>query len=322
MKMKLLGTTGVQISSLCFGTMTFGAQADRLESAKLFKKAIDAGINFFDCANVYSRGTAENILGELVSGMRDDLVITSKVYNRMSDKPNDCGSSRRHITRAVEESLHRLKTDRIDIYFLHGWDCNVSLEETVSVMDSLVHAGKIIYWGISNFSAWQIQKALRAAEQNGLEPPRVIQPMYNLLKRQAEVEILPMAQAEKLGVITYSPLGGGYLTGKYLDSSNTKGRLFENEKYTQRYENPRYRREAKAFCMFAQKNKLNPASLAVAWVMNHPAVTCPIIGARSVEQLIPSLAAGDLVLNEKLYSRISSLSETPPPATDRSELGG
>ncbi|MBN1525781.1 MAG: aldo/keto reductase [Spirochaetales bacterium] len=320
MNYTFLGKTGVQVSELCFGTMTFGNQADEAESKRLFSAACDAGINFFDSANVYGRGIAETILGKCIQGRRNELVITTKVYNKMSDQINDRGSSRRHITAAIEASLKRLHTDYVDIYFLHGWDEHTALEETLSTLTTLMEKGKIIYYGISNFSAWQIEKAIRVAERNNLRPPSVIQPMYNLVKRQAEVEILPMALDENLGVISYSPLGGGLLTGKYLNSADTsRGRLDENDKYKRRFGLPRYRDAAEKFIEYAEKTRTSPISLAVAWVLAHPAVTAPIIGARSVEQLRPSLDAVKIDMTPELYEKLSSFSEAPPPATDRNE---
>jgi aryl-alcohol dehydrogenase-like predicted oxidoreductase len=315
-----LGQTGVRVSRLCFGTMTFGEQADRKVSEALFETALAKGINFFDCANIYSHGESERILGELIQGMRNDLIITSKVFYPVSDKINDQGSSRRHIRLALHDSLRRLKTDYLDIYFLHGYDVNTPLSETLSAMDELVRQGKILYYGISNFAAWQIEKALGLAERHGWHKPAVIQPMYNLVKRQAEVEIFPLAREEKLGVIAYSPLGAGLLTGKYLSGAKTvTGRLLESDRYKKRYDVPGYMETARKFVEFAKAHAYHPASLAVAWVMANPVVTAPIIGARSVEQLVPSLEATEIKLTPELYRELNALSVTPPPATDRSE---
>ena len=230
MEYNVLGNTGVKVSSLCFGTMSFGGIADEEMSAKMFHRCREAGINFFDCANVYQRGRAEEILGGLIADRRDEVVITSKAYFPMGDDVNARGATRYHLMHAVEESLRRLDTDRIDVYFIHHFDDLTPLEETLRALDDLVQQGKILYPGASNFAAWQIAKALGISAKEGWAPFEVIQPMYNLVKRQAEVELLPMAASENLGVIPYSPLGGGLLTGKYGPDKRPKtGRLMENQ---------------------------------------------------------------------------------------------
>ena len=215
MEYKVLGNTGVEVSELCLGTMTFGGAADEKESASMFKLSRDAGINFFDCANVYESGRSEEILGKLMANSREQLIITSKAYFPTSDDVNDRGGTRKHIMTAVNDSLRRLNTDYIDLYFLHRFDDFTPLEETLRTLEDLVRHGKVLYLGASNFAAWQITKALGISAKNRWSSFECIQPMYNLVKRQAEVEILPMALSENIGVISYSPLGGGLLTGKY-----------------------------------------------------------------------------------------------------------
>lgn len=320
MQYTILGRTGVTVSRLCFGTMSFGGDADEAESQRMFTRCRDAGVNFFDCANGYSKGKAEEILGRLMKGSRDDLVITSKVFSPMGPGPNDRGLSRRHIALAVEASLRRLNTDRLDVYFCHGFDGHTPLEETLAAMDDLVRQGKVLYPGISNWSAWQIEKALGLAALKNLTPPYVIQPMYNLAKRIAEVEILPMAKAENLAVISYSPLGGGLLTGKYSTKArDEKGRLITNPRYAARYGERSHYEVAERFTAHAAKAGVHPATLAVAWVKAHPAVTAPIIGARNVQQLEPSLAAGDYEMSLDQWKEIAALSPPVPIATDRTE---
>jgi aryl-alcohol dehydrogenase-like predicted oxidoreductase len=320
MQYTALGSTGVQVSKLCFGTMSFGGDADESTSAAMFGACRDAGINFFDCANVYNGGRAEEILGRLIQGQRDELVITSKVFGAMSDDRNARGLSRRHITRAVEDSLRRLNTDRLDFYFVHQWDEQTLMEETLAALDSLVQTGKIVYPAVSNWSAWQIALSLGKCELNHWSRFRCVQPMYSLAKRQAEVEILPLAQSENLGVIPYSPLGGGLLSGKYSTQNRPEGgRLQDNKMYTKRYGDSKYFEVAERFTQYAQEQNIHPATLAVAWVKSHPAITAPIIGARNVEQLEPSLCAGEYEMTPEQRAEISALSPTPPPATDRSE---
>lgn len=320
MQYSFLGRTGVKVSNLCFGTMSFGDIADEQMSARMFHQCREAGINFFDCANVYAKGRSEEILGQLIADCRDQVVITSKVYFPTGDGINDGGASRYHIVRAVEASLKRLNTDYIDLYFIHHFDDTTPLEETLSVLNDLVRQGKILYIGASNYAAWQVAKALGISRRHAWARFECIQPMYNLVKRQAEVELLPMAISEQVGVISYSPLGGGLLTGKYAGSEKPKsGRLLESEMYKRRYEDRSHYEIAEQFTALAHEIGVHPVSLAVAWVGAHPGVTAPIIGARNGEQLAPALAAVEVDLSEELYQRISALSPTPPLATDRHE---
>jgi aryl-alcohol dehydrogenase-like predicted oxidoreductase len=300
--------------------MSFGTDADEATSAAMFNRCRDIGINFFDCANVYGQGRSEEILGRLLKGCRDELVITSKVSGGMGSGINDRGLSRRHITMAVEASLKRLNTDRLDIYFVHHFDQDTPIEETIRALDDLVTQGKILYPGVSNWAAWQIAKALGLSERHGLARFECIQPMYSLVKRQVEVEILPLAQAEQVGVIPYSPLGGGLLTGKYSTTAKpNQGRLVQNQMYVKRYGDQMYYEVAERFTAYSREHNLHPATLAVAWVMAHPAVTAPIIGARNLEQLESSLAALEIKMTPEWWREISALSYEPPPATDRTE---
>lgn len=320
MQLKWLGRTGLQVSQLCFGTMSFGGDANEEESADMYKACRDAGINFFDCADAYSRGKAETILGKLMRGERDELIITSKCFNPMADDVNARGGNRRHILRAVEASLQRLGTDRLDVLFMHRWDPQVPLEETLRALEKLVSDGKVLYLGASNWAAWQISKALGISERQGWPRIDVIQPMYSLVKRQSEVEMFPMAQAEELGVITYSPVGGGLLSGKYgVKARPDAGRIMTNKEYEKRYGEDWVFETAEKFTALAKEKGHHPVSLAVAWAGAHPAVTCPIIGARNLEQLEPSLTSVEIDMDDDLRSEIAALSRTPPPATDRRE---
>lgn len=320
MEYRVLGRTGVRVSRLCFGTMSFGGDADEATSAAMFNRCRDAGINFFDCANVYAGGRSEEILGRLMAGSRDELVITSKVHFPVGPGVNQRGLSRRHILLQVEASLRRLGTDRLDLYFVHCFDALTPMEETLRALDDLAAAGKIVYPAVSNWAAWQIAMALGLSALHGLTRFACIQPMYNLVKRQAEVEILPLAESEGLGVITYSPLGGGLLSGKYSAGTRPEGgRLQENPVYLRRYGESAYYEIVDRFVAHAQARGVHPAALAVAWVMAHPAVTAPIIGARNLAQLEGSLGALGVALTPEWRAEISALSPEPPPATDRSE---
>jgi aryl-alcohol dehydrogenase-like predicted oxidoreductase len=315
-----VGSTGVRVSPLCFGTMTFGSQADADMSADMFRACRDAGINFFDTADVYSGGASEEILGKLIAGSREELVITTKVFNPTGPDVNAGGLSRRHITRAVDASLTRLGTDRIEFYFVHSFDSSLPMEETLRVLDDLRRSGKILYPAVSNWAAWQIATALGISAREGLARFELIQPMYNLVRRQAEVEILPLAQAAGLGVISYNPLGGGLLTGKYgAGKRPDTGRIVENPQYAARYGRDSDYETADRFTAFAASVNVKPTTLAVAWAMAQPAVTAPIIGARNLDQLRDSLAALEVDMTDDLRAQVSALSPTPPPATDRTE---
>ena len=318
MEHRLLGRTGVRVSRLCFGTMSFGGDADEAESAKMYRACRELGINFFDCADQYNKGRSEQILGELMRGHRDELVITTKCYNPSGPDINARGGSRRHMTRAVEASLKRLGTDRVEVLFLHQTDPHTPIEETLRGMEDLVRAGKALYPGLSNHSAWMTQQAMGIQEMRGWARLQLLQPMYNLVKRQAEVEILPMAAANGVGVIPYSPAGGGLLSGKYAEKG-ALGRIATNKMYTERYAEPWMHEVAAKFAGFCKERGMHPVSAAVAWVAAHPAVTAPIIGARNLAQLQASLDALKIDMTPALRAEIGALSRTPPPATDRLE---
>ncbi|MFL0196040.1 aldo/keto reductase [Clostridium sp. WILCCON 0269] len=320
MNYSIVGKTGIQVSSLCFGTMSFGGNADEETSKAMFKRCREAGINFFDTANVYSGGQSEEILGKCIADCRDEIVLTTKVFYPMGKDINAKGLSRRHIILEVENSLRRLRTDRIDFYFVHMFDENTPMQETLHALDDLQAQGKILYPAVSNWAAWQIAKALGICAKEQLTRFELIQPMYNLVKRQAEVEILPLAVSEQIGVISYSPLGAGLLTGKYgVNKQPDQGRLVEEKRYTDRYADEMNFVVAERFNLYAAEHGIHPATLAVSWVMSNPAITAPIIGARNLEQLEYSLAAMDVDMTPEWRNEISSLSITPAPATDRTE---
>jgi aryl-alcohol dehydrogenase-like predicted oxidoreductase len=318
MNTRPLGRSGVQVSQLCFGTMSFGGDADAQESARMYRAGREAGINFFDSADQYNKGRSEEILGELMRGERDALVVATKCFNPTGSDLNARGNSRRHVSRAVEASLKRLGTDRIDVLYLHLQDPLTPLEESMRAMEDLVRAGKVLYPALSNHAAWQTQQALGLQEARGWARLQAIQPMYNLVKRQAEVEILPMAQANAVAVVPYSPAGGGLLSGKYTQKG-AQGRLATNKMYESRYGDAWMHETAARFADFCRSRGWHPMSVAVAWVGAHPAVTAPIIGARSLEQLKASLDSVKIAMTPELRAEIAALSRTPAPATDRSE---
>ena len=317
MDYRALGRSGVQVSQLCFGTMSFGGDADEAASAAMYRACRDAGINFFDSADQYSKGRSEEILGKLMRGERDELVIATKCFNPTGEDRNAKGSSRRHVSRAVEASLKRLGTDRVELLYLHHFDARTPIDEQMRALEDLVRAGKVLYPALSNYAAWQTQLALGVQERAGWARLQAIQPMYSLVKRQAEVELLPMASANGLSVFPYSPAGGGLLSGKY--AQNQTGRLTTNKMYEKRYGEAWAHETAARFSAFCREKNVHPMSMAVAWVGAHPAVTAPIIGARSVEQLRASLDSVKVQMTPELRAEIAQLSRTPPPATDRLE---
>ncbi|NKB26974.1 MAG: aldo/keto reductase [Rhodobacteraceae bacterium] len=300
---------GSPMSSLCFGTMQFGGNADQSAAAAMYAACREAGVNFFDTAHTYSGGRSETILGQLAADERDALIIATKV--NFED-----GMSAPVVHRSVEESRQRLGMDTLDILYLHRWDDDVPLEESFEALATYVDNGTVRHIGVSNYAAWQVVKAQQVAAGFGVQIA-ILQPMYNLVKRQAEVEILPMAQSEGLAVAPYSPLGGGLLTGKY--SAGETGRLTDNSGYAVRY-GPRWMHDAAAgLAEIGAELCVPAATLAVAWCARHPGITAPIVSARSAKQLAPSLAAASFEMDAALYARISALSPTPPPATDRLE---
>lgn len=317
MKTKLLGRTGIHVSQLCFGTMSFGGDADEATSASMYKAVRDAGINFFDTANEYNKGKSEEILGRLAKDHRDDLVITTKCFNKTGPDVNAGGANRRHVVQAVEASLRRLQTDRIDVLFLHRFDPVTPIDEMMRGLEDLVRSGKVIYPAVSNWSAWQTQRAVDIQERNDWARLQVIQPMYNLVKRQAEVELLPMAAANGIGVIPYSPAAAGLLSGKYFGQAS--GRLKTNKMYEARYGEEWAFETAEKYVALCRQKGLHPVSAAIAWVGSHPAITAPIIGARNLDQLKDSLASVNVDMTLELRAEIADLSRTPPPATDRLE---
>ena len=320
MKYRALGQTGVQVSCLCLGTMLFGREASEEASAEMFHRCREAGVNFFDTADAYNQGRSEEILGKLIGKQRGEIILASKVFFPTGPDLNASGLSRRHILSAVEASLKRLQTDRLDLYFLHNYDPRTPIEEPLRALDDLVRQGKILYPAVSNWAAWQTAKGLGISAREGLARFECIQPLYNLVKRQAEVELLPMAEAEKIGVMTYNPLGGGLLSGKYgVRSKPRQGRLIDNPMYVKRYGDPLNFEIADAFCDHSKERGVHPAALATAWGMSHPAVTASVMGARNLDQLNDLLGALEIRMTPEWRAEISALSIEPPPVTDRSE---
>lgn len=288
-----LGSSGLKVSNVCMGTMTFGDQADEKECARMVEMCLDAGVNFFDTANVYNAGLSEEILGRALKGRRDDVVVATKVRGRIGPGPNEVGLSRRHILKAVDDSLRRLQTDYVDLYYLHQPDYETPIEETMAAMDTLVRQGKVRYVGVSNYASWQICEALNVCEQEHLAPIVCVQPMYNLVARGIEQELLPFCRKFGIGVVPYNPLAGGLLTGKHTKGEPPKkGTRFDlKETYQDRYWHPRLFDAAQELCGIADTAGLSPVELALQWLLARAEVTSVILGASRREQLEENLAA-------------------------------
>lgn len=306
---QLKTANGTPASAFSFGTMQFGGKADESQSRKMYDASRAAGINFFDTAYVYTQGRSEQLLGQFAASERDQLIIATKCASVG-------GADAANIRAQLDESRKRLGMDSVDIFYLHQWDGDTSLQETFSTLAELREAGLFRYIGVSNYSAWQTMKATSIAEKLGIKID-ILQPMYNLVKRQVEVEILPMAISEGFNVAPYSPLGGGLLTGKY--STGGSGRIVDDKSYNKRYGPKWMHKTAASLSELAAEVGVSAITLAVAWVARRAGVTHPIISARSQEQLQPSLAALEFNLSDALYQRITALSRQPAPATDRLE---
>lgn len=310
MSQDLSAKLGKAVSALAFGVMQFGGKADAAASRAMYERAREAGITLFDAAYVYTDGAAETLLGEFAQSERDDVVLISK-----------CGyapyQGRAALEAQVRDSLRRLQVDQLDILYLHRYPGDDLLDEALACMRDLHRAGAFALLGVSNFAAWQVMKAQARAADLGAPRIEALQPMYNLVKRQAEVELLPMAQADGLTVHSYSPLGGGLLTGKY--AAGGAGRLTEDNRYAARY-GPAWMHEAAvALAKVAEEIGQPPEALAVAWAAAHPGISAPIISASGPGQMGPSLAATGVEMTPELYARLAALSPTPAPATDRLE---
>lgn len=306
----ILNADGTTNSRFTFGTMQFGGHADAGQSRAMFDACRKAGITHFDTAYAYTDGASETLLGQMIEPERSGLTIATKVgYTG--------GAGAANIEAQFDVSRKRLGQDMVDLLYLHRFDPNTDLAETIECFARLKQAGKIRYVGLSNFAAWQVMKTVRVAAKFDLTID-ALQPMYNLVKRQAEVEILPMCADQRISVFAYSPLGGGLLTGKYA-RGNATGRLAEDDRYAGRYGAEWMAKTATGLAQLGQDIGVDPATLAVAWVAASPFAPSPIISARNAAQLAPSLAAINYSLSDDLYARITALSLTPPPATDRLE---
>jgi len=315
----MLGRTGVSVSPLCLGAMMFGAwgNPDHDESIRIIHRALDAGLNFVDTADVYSRGESEEIVGKALEGRRDRVVLATKVHGSMSDDPNERGNSRRWIIGECEASLRRLRTDWIDLYQIHRWDHHTDHDETLGALTDLVRAGKVRYLGSSTYPPSEIVAAQWVAEKRGRERFVCEQPPYSLLARGIEAEVLPLCLQFGMGAITWSPLAGGWLTGRWRKGQDAPSST-RAERLPHRYDlslpaNQRKLDATEALAQLADEAGMSLIHLAIAFVLNHPAVAAAIIGPRTMEQLESQLGAADVKLDQALLDRIDQI---VPPGTN------
>jgi aryl-alcohol dehydrogenase-like predicted oxidoreductase len=294
METRTLNQTGLTVSRVCLGTMTFGAQTDEATAGEMVSLCLDRGVNFFDTANVYNNGASETILGRAFKGRRDRVVLASKVFFRMGPAADQAGLSRAAIVRAIDESLRRLQTDYLDIYYLHCPDYTVPLEESLGAMSELVKAGKVRHVGASNYASWQMVRLLWLAEKNNLPVIGVTQPMLNLIARGIEQEFLPMCREFGVATVVYNPLAGGLLTGKQQFAAPLPGTRFDqNQAYLDRYWHEANFEAVQALAALAADAKRSLVSLALNWVLHHAGIDCVILGASRLAHLQENLRALD-----------------------------
>jgi aryl-alcohol dehydrogenase-like predicted oxidoreductase len=320
---RFLGRTGLKVSELCLGTMLFGDPTDERTAHRMLDRFVEAGGTFIDTADVYGAGGSEEILGRwLARRSRDDLVIATKAYGSMGPGPNDRGAGRKHLVSAVEASLRRLRTDYLDLYQIHVFDDATPLGETLSTLDGLVRSGKVRFLGASNYAGWQLQKSIDLARHSGWEPFACLQPLYNLLDREAEWDLVPVCRAEGVGVIPWSPLRGGWLTGRYRRGMQTPpaGSRVDADpdaggwpEAWRTYATERTWDVLDALQEVAKATGRSPAQVALRWLMQRPGVTAPIIGARTPEHLEDNLAAAGTALADEHMVRLTEVSDRPQP---------
>ncbi len=293
MKYRKMNATGIKVSELCLGTMTFGAQTSERESLEIIDYALSHGVNFIDTADAYNQGESERIIGKALKGRREDIILASKVCFKTGEDINDRGLNRRHIVKQIEESLKRLQTDYLDIYYLHAMDGEVDFLETFDTMTTLVRSGKVRYIGISNYPAWQLSEMLWTADKRNLIPPIVTQNMYNVITREVEHELVPCLQKHHLGMTVYNPIAGGFLTGKYLDvNAPMKNTRFELKKnYMDRYWRPENFEAVSKLSSLAKQHNMSLLSLSLKWCLAHTYVDSIICGVSKLSQLEQNIEA-------------------------------
>lgn len=295
MKYKKMSATGLRVSNLCLGTMHFGGHVEEQNAIQMIRTALDAGINFIDTANVYEDGRSESIVGQALQGIRNDVILATKVrLTRHPDRLNEAGLTRLAIISALDKSLQRLQTDHIDIYYLHTPDPETPMEETVYMLNDLVRSGKIRYWGVSNYASWQLSDIDWIARSHHCPRPILSENVYNLLCRSVEPELVPCLQAHRIGMTVFNPLAGGMLTGRYAKGSSMHGGRFENNQmYQNRYWNDDSFRGIELLREIAKESSISLTDLSLRWCMQHDFVDSVIIGAGTPEQLVENLRVSD-----------------------------
>ena len=313
MEYRRMGRSGLKVSEICLGTMTFGHGTDQAEANRLVDLALAAGVNFFDTANTYGNGQSEILLGNALKGRRRDVILATKFFNPTGPNPNDSGMSRVHILRALEDSLARLQTDYIDIYYIHHVDTQTPLEEMLRALDDLVHQGKVRYIACSNYEAWRLMEALWISDTKNLARFECYQPQYSLVVRDIEQEVIPVCDYKGLGVVVWSPLAGGFLTGKYQPGEQTVAgsRSAEGWAYPRQYFAANADETLGVLLEVAQQLGRSPAQVALRWVLEQPAITSAIIGARTAEQARDNLLAGGWRLPADALARLNAVSQLP-----------
>jgi len=311
LKYKKLGRTGLKVSEICLGCMTFGNQADEATSKAIVQRALDAGVNFFDTADVYNAGVSEEFTGRALRDVRNSVVLATKVHGRVGPGPNDQGQSRKHIMDGIGRSLRRLQTDYVDLYQVHRFDSETPLEETLGALNDLVRQGKVRYIGCSNYAAWQLCTALWTSDQLELARYDCLQPRYNLISRSIDEEMLPLCAAQGVGVIVYNPLGGGMLTGKHQREAPPQAgtRFANNQMYFNRYWRDRVFDAVDRLREIADGSGRTMAQVALAWCLANPVVTSAILGASRVAQLDETLPATEVALTPEQLTQLDELWE-------------
>jgi aryl-alcohol dehydrogenase-like predicted oxidoreductase len=313
MEYRRLGLCGLKVSEICLGTMTFGRGADLAEARRMVDLAFEAGVNFFDTANTYGNGQSEVFLGEALKGRRQGAVVATKFFNPVGSGPNDSGMSRYHIMNALEDSLRRLQMDHVDLYYIHHVDVQTPVEEMLRAVDDLVHQGRVRYIACSNYPAWRLMDALWLSQANNLARFACYQPQYSLVVRDIEQELIPLCQAKGLGVVVWSPLAGGFLAGRYQPGQNqVQGtRSAEGWAYPQNYFAANADQTLQALLEESRKLGKSPAQVALRWVLEQPAITAAIVGARTAAQLRDNLGAGSFRLPAEVREKLSAVSHQP-----------
>ena len=313
MEYRRLGNSGLKVSEICLGTMTFGHGADETESTRMVHLAWDAGVNFFDTANSYGEGESEKILGKALKGRRRDAIVATKFFNPMGQGPNDSGMSRVHVMQAIEDSLKRLQMDYVDIYYIHHVDNQTPLEEMLRTLDDLVHQGKVRYTACSNYQAWRLAEAIWISDSLDLSRFVCYQPLYNLVVRDIEQELVPLCENKGLGVVVWSPLAGGFLSGKYKpgERAQTGSRSEEGWAFPQNYFAENADETLKTLLDVSAEIEYSPAQVALRWTLDQRAITSAIVGARHTRHLQDNLGATGWQLEGAALEKLCSISHLP-----------